>query len=145
VAKGIREPGKKYKLWLENYRPVKYGAGKKARNYYNKNTGEVISVREFQKRAEWREVKPKPHREPQSIHEKRVRWYTNHYNREIFMTEGHGTPDEYISFSEAEADPDFIAHEAMIRSRDEAVRDEGYAYFDELYDEYQNEDWGETP
>lgn len=143
MAKDESKP--KVRLHLRNYRPIKYGAGKAARRYVNIKTGQEIGVREFQARAERIEVKPKPPKELESIKRKRAKWYANHYNREIFMQEGHGTPDEYMSYDEAMADPDFIEHEAMIHSRDETIRDEGYAYFDELYDEYQNEDWGETP
>ena len=147
LAKKKKPLGKavvRYKL--TNYRLVPDKPGEHKRRYKNIKTGQEISRREFAAKARREVVVVKP-KEKLTVREKRVKWYANHYNHQIYdmATPDNYRLDEYISQADAEEMAEFQRYEAMIHSRDEAVREIGYEYFADLEDEYLHEDWGESP
>jgi hypothetical protein len=148
VAKKKPKPQAKvvYRYKLRNFRQLEDKPGEHKRQAINIKTGQVISRREFVARAKKEVVIQKP-KEKSTIHEKRVKWYANHYNHEEFdRMVGAGTQSgDYISFDDVESDSEFRMYEDMIHSRDAELRELAYDYFEELEDEYLNEDWGETP
>lgn len=131
------------KLELKGFKPLEGDAKRRA---VNPRTGEVISRREFVKRAkriepEQQKVTPKKPRE--TVKQRRARWYANHVNRQVWLEEGN--TDEYISFDQAINSPEFQYYDSLIHSRYEEDRALGYDYFDELEQEFMSQDWGETP
>lgn len=130
----------KLKLVLKGFTPIK---GDTKRRHVNKKTGEVISRREFVNRAKRVTYEPKPKKPKvrETIHQKRVRWYANHINREVWLS----GDNNYISFEDAANDVDFKYFEALIKSRYREDRVMGYSFFEELEEEFLYEDWGTTP
>ena len=133
------------KLVLKGFSPLK---GDTARRAKNDKTGEIISRREFVKRAERVELKQKPIKKRETRKEQRARWYANNSNKqtwEEYIRNPNSPQPEYISFAEAMASPEFQYFEGLIRSPYEEDRKLGYNYFEELEDEFLTQDWGETP
>jgi hypothetical protein len=128
------------KLVLKGFKPIE---GDKARRAKNSKTGEIISRREFAKRATKIEVKEKPPKKRETKRDQRARWYADHYNRLTWLD--NGQPQEYMSFEEAKESFEFQYYEALIRSPYEEDRMTGYDFFEELEQEFVSEDWGETP
>ena len=115
------------------------------RQYVDRQTGEVVSrsfvyARSKRVRISQKEIERAEARRRETVHRRRARWFANHHNREVY--ERRGAQSEYISFDQAEDDDEFVLYESLIHSRDDDLRDLGYAYFQELEDEYENEDWG---
>jgi hypothetical protein len=128
------------KLVLKGFQPIK---GDKARRAINNKTGEVISRREYSKRASLVETKTKPVKKRETAQERRARWYANSVNRQNWLDDS--PPEDYISFEQAKKMPEFQYFESLIRSRYEEDRDTGYDFFDQLEQEFMTQDWGETP
>ena len=127
------------RLQLAGFAPIK---GDKARRYRNEKTGEIISLRQFQKRASrvQVEVKPKPRL---TAREKRIRWMANHINREVW--ESGGAQWEYQSYREIENSFEFQYYESLVHSGYESDRELAREFWDELEEEYAEMDWGESP
>lgn len=123
------------------------------RQYREISTGRVVSrsyvyARSTRRKVSERDIQYRQQRRGETVHQKRIRWYANHVNHSVWNREqesGVLTPDDYISFDQAEDDVDFQVYEGLIHSRYEEDRDYGYAYFRELEEEYDSEEWGETP
>lgn len=130
------------RLKLRNFRQIEDVPGEHKRRFKNIKTGQEISRREFAARAKREIVIVKP-KESLTIREKRIKWFANHHNHMEFNDDPRS--DDYISFSQAAEDPEFIMYERMIHDRDAEIRQIAYDYFGDLEYEYEYEDWGETP
>lgn len=118
------------------------------RHYRDKQTGKVVSKtfvynRALRVRITPQETERRKRERTEGVHGNRVRWYANHRNHETWKR--NGEPHEYISFAEASEEAEFIMYESFIRDRDSFVREIGYDYFRDLEEEYDDEDWGESP
>lgn len=118
------------------------------RKYRDRQTGKVVSKTYVYNRTERvrvreSEIQFKKKVREETVRKHRVRWFANHHNHEVWKRMGEQW--EYMSFDDVENDPEFNIYNDLIRARDADVREIGYEYFRELEDEYENEDWGETP
>lgn len=118
------------------------------RHYREIKTGKEVSRSYVYRRVQRRRVseQEKSQREKrrrETVHDRRVRWYANHYNHAVWSR--NGDPWEYISFDEVEYDDEFNLYEELLHDRDRDIRAIGYEYFREMETEYEEEDWGETP
>lgn len=130
------------RLKLTNFRPI---PGDTARRYQNIKTGEIVSLREFQRRAQRIEVEPRERKPRENVRKIRARWYANKVNRELFFEQA--PSDAYISFEQAMASPEFIFYEDMVHSYYPDDRSLGWEFWNDLADYYDehSDDWGETP
>jgi hypothetical protein len=118
------------------------------RHYREIKTGKVVSRSYVYKRARRVRVSEvekerREKRRRETIHDRRVRWYANRYNHAVWKRDG--DPWEYISLEEAESQDEFNLYEELIHDPDYDIRAIGYEYFRELEEEYDQEEWGETP
>ena len=95
----------------------------------------TISQRQFRKLAH-SEIDPAKRQERGIL-------YRTYINRQRWLERGESIP-KYVSTAEAMDMPEFLYYEELINSHDRELRDEGYDFYDDLYDLYVNKDWGDT-
>lgn len=118
------------------------------RKYRDLETGKIVSrsyvyARTEKKRISQQKVERKRRERTEGTVANRARWYANHYNHEVWKR--NGEPWEYMAIDDSYMSEEFNMYNDFIRSRDADVREIGYDYFRDLEEEYDTEEWGETP